>query len=136
MFIAKDELKTHMSIDNIDVITGNDDTIVESAIDSAVSEAKGYLNDFDIDAIFSATGASRNTLLLTFIKDIAVWHFMTLSNYQADVEFRKTRYERAIAWLKSVMKGDVVPDLPKRVTSDDKPARIIWGSNPKKGLHF
>lgn len=136
MFTTKDELKTHMSVDNIDIITDGDDTIVESAIDSAVSEAKGYLNDFDILAIFSATGSSRNTLLLTFIKDIAVWHFMTLSNYQADIEFRKSRYERAVAWLKSVMKGDVVPDLPRRVASDEKPARIMWGSNPKKGLRF
>ena len=125
-----------MSVDNIDVITGTDDTIVESAIDSAISEAKGYLNDFDITAIFAASGTARNSLLLTFIKDIAVWHFMTLSNYQADVEFRKARYERAVAWLKSVMKGDVVPDLPMRTASDDKPARIIWGSNQKKGLHF
>lgn len=136
MFTTKDELKTHMSVDNIDIITEGDDTIVESAIDSAVSEAKGYLNDFDISAIFAASGSNRNTLLLTFIKDIAVWHFMTLSNYQADVEFRKARYERAVAWLKAVMKGDVIPDLPRRVASDETPARIIWGSNQKRGLRF
>ena len=136
MYTTKAELKTHMDVDDIDVITGSDDTIVDAAIDGATQEAKGYLSEFDISAIFSATGANRNTLLLTFVKDIAVWHLLVLSNYKADVEFRKTRYERAVAWLKSVQKGDVVPDLPVRVTTEDKPGKIIWGSNQKRNNHF
>ena len=125
-----------MKIDSIDVITDNDDTIVEAAIDGAVSEAKGYLNDYNTTSIFSATGSNRNTLLLTFVKDIAVWHLVVLSNYKADVEFRKARYERAVAWLKSVQKCDVTPDLPARVATDEKPAKITYGSNTKRGLHF
>ena len=136
MFTTKAELKTHMNIDSIDVITGDDDTIVEAAIDAGVMEAKGYLSRFDTLAVFNATGLNRNTLLLTFIKDICVWHLMVLSNYQADVEFRKARYERAISWLKSVQKGDVVPDLPERTVSDDQPAVITRGSNTKRGNHF
>ncbi len=136
MYTTKAELKTHMDVDDIDVITGSDDTIVEAAIDGATQEAKGYLSEFDINAIFSATGANRNTLLLTFVKDIAVWHLLVLSNYKADVEFRKTRYERSVAWLRSVMKGDVVPDLPVRVPTEDKPGKIIWGSNLKRNNHF
>lgn len=136
MYTTIEELKTHMSVDSIDVITNNDDTIAEAAIDGAISEAKGYLSKFDTAAIFEAVGAGRNTLLLTFVKDIAVWHLMALSNYHADVEFRKTRYERAVAWLKSVQKGDVTPDLPERTVTDEIPAIITYGSNTKRGLHF
>jgi phage gp36-like protein len=136
MFTTKAELKTHMDVDNIDIITNNDNTIVEAAIDGATQEAKGYLNDFDTNSIFSAVESARNTLLLTFVKDIAVWHLMVLSNYKADVEFRKTRYERAVAWLRSVMKGDVVPDLPVRTVTDETPGKITFGSNQKRNNHF
>ena len=136
MYTTKEELKTHMNVASIDAITNGDDTIAQAAIDGGISEAKGYLSKFDTTSIFSATGDSRNILLLTFVKDIAVWHLMVLSNYQADVEFRKTRYERAISWLKSVQKGDVVPDLPERTVTDETPAPIIWGSNQKRGNHF
>jgi hypothetical protein len=134
MWVTKDELKTHMNVDNIDVITGGDDTLVTSAIDGAVSEAKGYLADFDITAIFLAGGTSRNALLLIFVKDIAVWHLLKLSNYQADLDFRGKCYDRAVAWLKSVQRGDVTPDLPSGSSSVQ--SRIAYGSNEKREQHF
>lgn len=133
MFTTKDELKTHMKIDSIDVITGADDTLVTSAIDGAISEAKGYLTAFDVATLFAATGSNRHALLLTFVKDMAVWHLMALSNYQADLELREKRYDRAIAWLKAVQKGDVVPDLPASAVA---PSKVIYGSNPKREQHF
>lgn len=134
MWITKSELKTHMNVDSIDVITGGDDTLVTSAVDGAVSEAKGYLNSYDIDTIFAATGADRHALLLIFVKDIAVWHLIKLSNYQADLEFRGKCYDRAVAWLKAVQKGDVTPDLP--ATTSEYTSRIAWGSNDKRVQHF
>lgn len=135
MFTSKDELKTHMNVDSIDVITESDDTLVEAAIDGAVSEAKGYLTgSFDTDAIFNATGSMRHALVLTFVKDIAVWHLIALSNYQADIAMREKRYDRAISWLKGVQKGDIVPDLPAAPSTVT--AKIIYGSNPKRNQHF
>lgn len=134
MWISKEELNTHMNIDNIDVITGGDDTIIQAAIDGAISETKGYLTSFDTDAIFTATGSSRHSLLLTFVKDIAVWHLMALSNYQADLALREKRYDRAVAWLKAVQKGNVTPDLP--ATTNDYLSKISWGSNDKREQHF
>lgn len=136
MFTTKNELQTHMNVSSIDVITNGDDTIVLAAIDTAVAEAKGYLSLFNTSAIFSATDANRNALLLTFVKDIAVWHLVVLSNYQADIELRKDRYERACAWLKQVMRGEVIPDLPRLEVSTENPGTIIYGSNPKRSQHF
>jgi phage gp36-like protein len=134
MFITKNELSSHMHIETVDVITGGDDTLVDAAIDGAVAEAKGYLSDFDTGAIFNATGESRHPLLVTFVKDIAVWHLVALSNYNADIELREKRYNRAVEWLKAVQKGLVVPDLPR--TDDAGCYPIIWGSNPKRNQHF
>ena len=134
MWITKDELKTHMNVDNIDVITDNDDTLVASAVDGAVSEAKGYLGSYDTGTIFNTSGAARNSLLLIFVKDITVWHLIKLSNYQADIEYRGKLYDRAVSWLKGVQKGDITPDLP--VTTNKYQAKISFGSNPKRVQHY
>lgn len=137
-FLTPNELKTHLYAENVDVITQNDDTILTAAIDAAVQEAKGYLGGYDVNAVFAATGEDRNSLLLIFVKDIAVWHFVNLCNAGTDLSLRQDRYERAIDWLKAVQKGNVTPDLPKAVAEDGTPTGsiIIFGSNPKRDQHF
>lgn len=140
MYISTDELKTHLYTENVDVITRQDDTIVQAAIDAAVAEAKGYLTAYDVKTEFEKTkpvnGAdTRNALLLIFIKDIAVWHFVNLCNAGTDLQLRQDRYERAIDWLKAVQKGNVTPDLPAQ-PEDTKTGIILFGSNPKRNNHY
>jgi len=133
-FLTKDELGSHLYSENIDVITREDDTIVVAAIDAATQEAKGYLGAFDKDSIFAAEGEARNALLLTFVKDIAAWHLINLCNAGSDMKLRQDRYERAIAWLKDVQKGNVSPDLP--IPATDPVGTIVFGSNEKRNQHF
>lgn len=132
------ELKTHLYQENINTISRTDTTILEASIDGAISEVKGYLASYDREAIFGATGSNRNALLLIFLKDIAVWHFLVLSNAGVELELRENRYNRAIAWLKGVQKGEIQPDLPTITESDGdkKTDTIKTGSNPKKTQHF
>lgn len=137
MFLTAEELKTHLYAENVNVISREDDTILTAAIDAATAEAKGYLAAYDREQIFVQTGNSRNALLLVFVKDIAVWHFINLCNAGTEIELRRHRYDRAIDWLKSVQKGDVSPDLP--AMQDDAGAStgiVIFGSNPKRNQHF
>lgn len=138
MFLTTEELTTHLYAENLETITGGDDAILAAAIDGAVAEAKGYLAAFDRDAIFAAVGSERNALLLIFVKDIAVWHFINLSNAGVSLELRQHRYDRAVAWLKAVQKGDISPDLPeaKDNTGSATAGVIKFGSNPKRGQHF
>lgn len=140
-FITPEELKTHLYQENIDVIARNDETILIAAIDSAIAEAYGYLGSYDREKIFNATGDERNALLLTFIKDMAVWHFMSLCNAGTDLQLRQDRYDRAISWLKAVQKSEVKPNLPVVDDSNndgnpDGAKEYIFGSNPKRTQHF
>jgi phage gp36-like protein len=137
-FLTQAELKTHLYGENIKAITRDDNTIVVAAIDAAIAEAKGYLAAFDIATIFAATSTSRNALLLTFVKDIAAWHLVVLSNAGVELQLRQDRYERAITWLKAVQKGDIAPDLPKAEDEDGEPTGnpIIYGSNEKRNQHY
>lgn len=138
MFVSLEEIKTHLYGESVLAISGEDDTILAAAIDAAVSEARGYLAGFDREAVFSATGEARNALLLVFVKDIAVWHYVNLCNAGTELKLRQDRYERAIDWLKAVQKGAVSPDLPREDTELQPGSGdlIIFGSNPKKEQHF
>lgn len=137
-YLTVEELETHLYKEKIDIITRNDNTILEAAIDAASQEAKGYLGAFDKEFIFAQRGENRNALLLIFIKDIAVWHFINLCNAGTDLELRQDRYERAIAWLKAVQKSEITPDLPLKKTDNNQSEsnEYIYGSNPKRTQHF
>jgi len=134
-YVTIEEIKTHLYEEQVDVITSGDNTILQSAIDAAISEAKGYLRAFDIATEFSKTGDARNSLLIIFLKDIAVWHFVNICNVNTDLGLRMERYKRAIDWLKAVQKGDVVPDL-EALPEDKQTGVILFNSNPKRDNHF
>ncbi|MDR1454099.1 MAG: DUF1320 domain-containing protein [Tannerella sp.] len=138
MFLTAEELKTHLYGESLQAIGGDDGTILAAAIDGAVAEARGYLAAYDRDTIFGAKDAGRNALLLIFVKDIAVWHYINLSNAGTELRLRQDRYERAVAWLRAVQKGEVTPDLPVAVDEDgtNPKATVIFGSNPKREQHF
>lgn len=132
-FITIEELKTHLYDNQISLISGTDETLLTSAIDGAIAEARGYLHNYDTDKIFSET-SNRNSLLVIFIKDIAVWHYINLANPGIDLKLRQDRYNAAIAWLKGVQKGDIMPDLP--VVQKDDTNTITVGSNPPRNNHI
>jgi phage gp36-like protein len=123
-FITEDELKTVAYSYQISEITEADNTIVLSAIATAIQEVKGYLiaNNkkefldgrliYDADAIFSATGTNRNELILQYTKVVALWHLLIICNVDMIYEHIKDRYDRVIDFLKKVNKGDVTLDLP------------------------
>ena len=140
-YLTPEELKTHLYKENIETITRHDETIIMAAIDAAIGEAYGYLGAYDREKIFKAQEDERNALLLTFIKDIAVWHFICLSNAGVEIQLRQDRYERAIDWLKAVQRSDINPNLPILENSDQEGdskgiGEYIFGSNPKRSQHF
>jgi len=134
-YLTTAEIKTHLYEEQVAVITAGDDTLLASAIDAALAEARGYLRAFDIATEYNKTGDARNALLLIFLKDIAVWHFVNICNVQTDLGLRMERYKRAIDWLKAVQKGDVVPDL-EQLPQERKTGVILFNSNPKRENHF
>lgn len=140
MYLTPSELTSHLYRESIDTISREDEAPILAAIDAAISEARGYLTAYDTHALFSAEGEARNALLLLFVKDIAVWHFVNLCNAGTDLDLREKRYDRAVSWLRQVQKGEVVPDFPVVDKDGDGKAdgagQYIYGSNPKRNLHI
>lgn len=148
-FLTVDEMRSVMYNYQVDEITESDDSIVLMAIDSAVSEMKSYLNpsnqkqwndgrpQYDVDAVFNATGDQRDALILELCKDIACYRVCRLSNVDMLYDHVRERYKAAVDWLTKVAGGMVNPNLPTIKPADpgdgsqseNKPFR--YGSRPK-----
>ena len=131
MFIEKEDFKISIRLYELDQITENDDTLIESAINTSICEVKPYLGKYDIDTIFSQVGAARNSLLVRFCIDIAVFELVSIARPDQDLENRRALYKRAIDWLKLVKSGEVEVDLPKKEEQDT--SGVHYGSaSPKR----
>jgi hypothetical protein len=141
-FISPSELSTHLYGEITAEIHRGNTSIVQAAIDAAISEASSYLNAFDVAAVFAATGTNRHAYLLLCVKDIAVWHYIQLANPAVEMQLRLERYEKAIEWLTKVQKGQAVPNLPYPEPpvdtngDGDADGYIKWGSNTKRINNF
>ncbi len=102
----------------------------ENAEKEAIEEISGYLRPkYNVDRIFKAEGANRNSHIVMITCDIALYHLYSSVAQRMGMEIRKERYERAIKWLEGVSKGDIVPDLPLATDEDGNPANPLrWGS--------
>lgn len=106
-----------------------DPQIIEICEDRAISEMRSYLNkQYDCDAIFSATGGYRHALILMFAIDIAVYHIFCQHNPYKISQIRKDRYDRALEWLRGVMRGDITidgaPTLDSNTLEENSPWQI------------
>jgi len=137
-FLTIVELSTHMREEIMDTISNNDDSLVQFAIDAAMEEASGYLSNYDYITAFDAAGTARNPVLLMYIKDIAVWHYIQLANPNIDMTLREKRYEFAVKWLEKVQAGKVTPFLPALIQDVDAPVigKLRYGSNIKRNTRY
>ena len=142
-FLVKDELKTKATIDIIDLITSNNDSIVEDVISESIDVMSGYLYQyFDTDAIFSKLGPERNLTILKHLKGIVVFEVSIrrkcpISKYIEDAK------NEALLWLEKVSEGKIKPPLPPKLTdtngdgTPDTPATFIkLGSRKTYQNHF
>lgn len=108
-FVSVAEMNTHIYTGIVNAIADGGTSQLPAAIAAAIQEAMGYMSRYDFSTILQQTGNARDPILLQYIKDIAVWHFIVLANPNIDYELRLDRYKHAIKWLEKVQRGDVAP---------------------------
>lgn len=134
-FINKTDLKRTIRPELVEQISRQDDTIVTGSIETAIVEMKSYLqNRFDVDTIFAQTGDDRNQLLVSLACDITVYQIVGVIPAGIDLEDRRSRYKRALAWLKDVRDGVINANLPPILDSElnDTTNAVEYGSNVKR----
>lgn len=115
MYVTSQEINTHLYGEQIVAIAEGDMSKLLKAITAAIAEARGYLTvRYDIDAELAKIGDQRNELLVLWIKDIAVWHFVNIGNVNTSLELRAKRRDDAISELVKIQKGNFDIELPRR----------------------
>jgi hypothetical protein len=142
-YIPPEELKTHVYAYQRNAITEGDDTICEMAIAKAVEECKAYLNpnnkveyrdgrkQYDTQAIFSAQGDERNSLVVSLVKDLAMYEQVALANVDKVYSTIQDRYDRATDYLTKVAKGYITPSLPTITINNEVHKAFRVASRPK-----
>ena len=131
--IDKGSFTTIISIAVIDKLTGGDDGIINTLIDTAVEEMKSYLcSRYDVAYIFDSGGTTM--LVNMYCKDITLYHLFSRSNQNQIPLIRETRYKAAIEWLNNVQEQKINP-VGLRLLSDPEKAMVKAGGNTKRNNH-
>jgi len=136
-FINLEDYDASIHTEILDAVTRNDLSVVEICEDRAVEQMKGYLQGrYDCDAIFSATGTSRNQLVLMMAVDIALYHIFCAHNPQKMSQLRQDRYDRALEWLRKVSENKLsIAGAPMLESGSQIPAGLM-SSNPKRDQYL
>jgi phage gp36-like protein len=139
-FITIEDMKTHLYPGAKNIISQGDDTKLTTAINAAISEAKGYCSRYNTAQLFDNAGNDAEWLpdpiLQMHIKNMAKWHFMVLGNPNIDYEDAQNRYDQAVKWLKEVQAGRAVPPGWPPANPESKATFFHTKSNPKRNNHF
>lgn len=107
-----------------------DPQVIEVCEDDAILEMCSYLDKtYDCNAIFSARGGERHSLILRFALDIAIYHIFCIHNPYKIADIRKERYERALEWLKGVSRGEITIYGAPRLDSEEQKKNSPWQIN-------
>ncbi len=139
MFITKTDITKAIRAEILEQITRGDDTLIDVAINASIGEMAGYLSAYDTDSIFSETGDSRNSLLVQFAVDIAIYNMIDIEQPGLDLEDRRSRYERAKQWLQEVQQGNIQPGFPSAPDIDDETTStktVGYGSRQNKRNNY
>lgn len=134
MFLTEEDYRVVIGETALKVISQISEANKTNAEMEAQEEISGYLRPkYDCQAIFSATGTERNSLIVMYTCDMAIYHMAASMPQKMGTEIRKERYDRAIKWLEGVQAGKIVPDLPLLTDEDGNPANgsFIYGSQKK-----
>jgi phage gp36-like protein len=134
MFLEETDFEEAIKEEILDAVIDGSDNALEEADRNAVGVAAGYLNGlYDTHAIFTATGADRNSTLVAIVLDIALYRLHKRINPRQIPEIRRIAYEDAIALLKSINKRENIPvGLPPVVDGSGNTESISrFGSNDK-----
>lgn len=138
-FLTIEQMKTHVFPGVRNAISAQDDSLMQDAIDAAIAEAKGYCSHFDLEQLFNGTnpGWKPDAMLLKWVKDIAKWNFMGLSNPNIDYDDALARYEQATKKLQDIQAGRLVPQGWPAATPENRANLFqVHSKNPKRNNQF
>ena len=135
MFITDEDYKIVIGDNALRIVSQVSAENRANAEKEAIEEISGYLRPkYDCPAIFSAEGDSRNSTVVMYACDIALYHMAASLPQKMGMEIRKERYERAIKWLEGVQAEKILPDLPLVVDENGEPVGFLFKYSSQQKL--
>lgn len=133
-YIQKDDYYYKIRGTRLDQILKDDDSLLDNAEDAAIQVVKDALHSrYDIDTIFSKTGANRDQQVLRWISTIVLYYVYERINDKVVPQRVIDNYDETMEFLKELEKGKRSTQLPRITKEDGKPKSIFrWGSNTKR----
>ncbi len=107
----------------------------DTAENMATEQMSDYfrVRGYDIPAIFSATGANRNPMVIMYMIDLVLYHLSSKTPGRNVSETRQKRFDAAVEWLDKVSLNRLHPNLPTVPNTDtvDSTPTIKLGTNQK-----
>jgi phage gp36-like protein len=140
VYLSKADILARIKAENLEVITGGDDTLLSPHELDAVDEVKSYLaHDYDIDLVFQPVETADYKLNAT-IKRMTI-DLLLYGLHNSRVNPRNIpenivqKRDDAVTWLKSVANPRTninAPFLPKKQFEGKRNNEMAWGSRSKQ----
>ena len=135
-FLTENDFEVQVRNEILTLLDGSDEkTAVELATRMATDQIHQYIGGkYDCDTIFAATGDDRDHFIVMITIDILLYHLWAKRAPRKIPEYRVTRYQDALDWLKSVGSGELQSALPQ-LPDDEYEGRIAIKSKYKPQNH-
>ncbi len=134
LFIEKNDYQLAIRTERLDQLIDLDDTVLEFAESTAVSEVKDALSaTYDIAAIFAKSGDTRDKQVVHWCINMSLYYLYRRTPDDMVPESVERDYEMTVQILDDIAKGKRQVDLPKLVDeNNEKLSRRRWGSVPAR----
>lgn len=142
MFLEIEELKTVADNQVVNLIVGNDLTIITDIIMESEATMRSYLSRYyDVEEIFSRVGGERNRMILKKLKDIVIYEIYERQSRDRANEVVSRRYGEAMHWLEKINTGEqgdhtLPPAKKEEVTAGGQTGDTRFGSHPKYNSNY
>jgi hypothetical protein len=112
-FLTDDDYKDQIKDSVLNTVIESTASYRTNAEAKAIEQAKSRLRgSFNVETIFSQTGANRNAELVMYLVDMVLYHLHSRINPGQVPSVRAERYQDALEWLKNVGDGTWSADFP------------------------
>ncbi len=119
-FITKDDILDYVDADELDLITGGDDSKLGTPINHALSIVRGKLNHrYDMVTVFANPTEPNYFTIKKIAIDISVYFLYQTVQARHIPETREMAYQEADKWLHDLATGAWENDLPLKQTEED-----------------
>lgn len=136
-FITDNDFEVQVRQEILSLLDGSDEkTAVALAARMATDQIRQYIGGrYDCDTIFAAEGDLRDHFIVMITIDILLYHLWAKRAPRKIPEYRATRYQDALDWLKAVGSGEMdsaLPQLPPDEYSGNVWVKSKYKSNDNK----